>query len=573
MKGCCPFHAEKTPSFYVYDDGYHCFGCGAHGDAIGFVMQTGNRSFIEAVQTLAAEAGLEMPRAEPGADAAERQRLDLQAVLDAAGAFYARRLAGPDGAQARAYLAQRGISAESVAKFGLGWSGEGRGALAAELAGLSITPAQLREAGLLRASDDGTPRGELFFNRLMFPIRDRRGRTISFGGRTLGDGQPKYLNGPETPLFSKRRTLYGLDQAREAVRKGAALVVVEGYMDVIALHQAGLGGAVAPLGTALTEDQLEELWRQSPCPALCFDGDAAGARAAARVVTAALPLLQPDRTLSIVTLPPGEDPDTLVRRHGAAAFAARVGAAEPLHRALFTILYDVAKAEGQDFVADPSPEKRTRFLARIRAAADSIRHAGLAKEYRASLADAFWRLRSARFSGKGGRPAARVPPRPVPDAARVLAGRAAALTATLLHHPALLHDVEEAYASVALPPPMDRLRRAILHTAGQAEALDSAALADHLRSLGLAEELAMALAAAPTFSLAETQASMAEAGWWHMFGLMHRDGLEAEVAAARQAWQASPNQASFARLNALVIALNRLRSGEQGLDETEVLDG
>jgi DNA primase len=572
MKGCCPFHAEKTPSFYVYDDGYHCFGCGAHGDAIGFVMQTSNRSFIEAVQSLAAEAGLDMPRAEPSAEAADRRRLDLHAVLDAAGAFYARGLAAPEGAQARAYLARRGVTADSIATFGLGWSGDGRGALAAELAGLGMTPSLLLEAGLLRAGEDGAPRGDLFFNRLMFPIRDRRGRIISFGGRTLGDGQPKYLNGPETPLFSKRRTLYGLDLAREAVRKGATLVVVEGYMDVIALNQAGFGGAVAPLGTALTEEQLEELWRQSPCPVLCFDGDAAGARAAARAVTVALPLLQPDKTLSIVTLPPGEDPDTLVRRRGPAEVALLLDGAMPLHKALFTILHDVAKAEGQDFVADPSPEKRTRFQARIRAAADSIRHPGLAKEYRASLADAFWGMRSARFQGKAARPAARMLPRPIPDASRVLAGRAAALTATLLHHPALLHDVEEAYASVALPPPMDRLRRAILHTAGHAEALDSAALADHLRSLGLGEELDIALAAAPSFSLAETQASTAEAGWWHIFGLMHRDGLEAEVSAARAAWQASPDQACFARLNALVIALNRLRSGEQGLDETEVLD-
>jgi len=573
-KGCCPFHAEKTPSFYVYDDGYHCFGCGAHGDAIGFVMATRGASFMDAVQSLAAEAGLEMPRPEPSADAAERRRLDLQAVLEAAGAYYARRLASAEGATAREYLARRGITSESIEKFGLGWSGEGRGALAAELASQGVTPTQLLDAGLLRAGDDGAPRGELFFNRLMFPIRDRRGKVISFGGRTLGDGQPKYLNGPETSLFSKRRTLYGLDLAREPVRKGAALVVVEGYMDVIALHQAGFGGAVAPLGTALTEDQLEELWRQSPSPFLCFDGDAAGARAAARAVTAALPLLQPDRTLSIVTLPAGEDPDTLVRSRGPQAFTDVLATARPLHKALFGILREAA---GHDVIADPSPEKRVRFRDQLRVAASAIRHPGLAREYAFALTGELQALRSQHFAAgrRGAKPSGAPPARPVPHAAKVFAERAAALTATLIHHPALLHDVEEAYAQAALPPAMDALRRAILaaadaHASPDSPALDSGTLADHLRSLGLGEAMDMALAASPAFARADTQASVAEAGWWHIFGLMHRDGLEAEVAAAQRAWQAQPDQSSFARLNALVVALNRLRSGEQGLDDSEI---
>ena len=574
-KGCCPFHGEKTPSFYVYEDGYHCFGCGAHGDAIGFVMQTRGATFLEAVQTLAGEAGLEMPRPEPSMEAAERARLDLQDVLEAAGKIFARKLAGAEGTAARGYLASRGITPESIAAFGLGWSGDGRGSLGTELAASDITPAQLIEAGLLRVGEDGAPRGELFFNRLMFPIRDRRGRIVSFGGRTLGDGQPKYLNGPETPVFSKRRTLYGLDLAREAVRKGADLVVVEGYMDVIALHQAGLGGAVAPLGTALTEDQLGELWRQSPSPALCFDGDSAGARAAARAVTASLPLLEPDRTLRIVTLPEGEDPDTLVRRRGVDAFKALLTGARPLHRALFAILREAA---GHDIVADTAPEKRARFLAQLRAAADAIRHPALSKEYRAALAAEFWELRSANRpggrNGKNGSSGAprQTSPRPMPGLGSVLEARGAVLAATLIHHPDLVHDVEEAYASVGLPPALDRLRRAILNSADHAHVLDSEAMADHLRTLGLGEEVSMVLSATPSFARPETQASVAEAGWWHIYGLMHRSGLEAEVAAAQQAWQRQPDQASFTRLNALVMALNRLRSGEQGLDDTESMN-
>src|ERR1019366_1718779 len=310
-KGCCPFHGEKTPSFYVYDDHFHCFGCGAHGDAVSFVMQSQGAAFPEAVEQLAAEAGMEVPKPSAEAADAERRRLDLHAVLEAATKAFQRRLKLPEGVRALRYLHDRALTDATIDRFALGWSGEGRGALAADLAREGIEPAMLIEAGLMKPAEDGRPASDFFFNRVMFPIRDRRGRVISFGGRVLGDGQPKYLNGPETALFSKRRNLYALDLARAA--PGAAVVVVEGYMDVIALHQAGFTGAVAPLGTALTEEQLEELWRLTPAPVLCFDGDAAGARAAARSADLALPLLAPDRTLRIATLPEGEDPDTLVR--------------------------------------------------------------------------------------------------------------------------------------------------------------------------------------------------------------------------------------------------------------------
>ena len=237
-------------------------------------------------------------------------------MLDLAAASYTRRLHEPQGRDALAYLHGRGLSDETIRRFGLGWAGDGRGSLVAELARSDVDPARMAEAGLLQSREDGTAR-ELFYNRVMFPIRDRRGRTISFGGRALGDAKPKYINGPETAIYSKGRTLYALDLAREGARRSRhGVIVAEGYMDVIALHQAGFGGAVAPLGTALTASQLEELWRVSDAPTLCFDGDAAGARAAARAAELALPLIAPDRTLCLATLPPGEDPDTLVRRAG-----------------------------------------------------------------------------------------------------------------------------------------------------------------------------------------------------------------------------------------------------------------
>src|SRR5580704_3638634 len=360
-KGCCPFHGEKTPSFYVYDDHYHCFGCGVHGDAITFLMQTQGSGFPEAVEQLAAEAGMQVPAPSPEAAEAEKRRLDLAGVLDAAAASFQRRLFLPEGKEARDYLARRGLSEETIRRYGLGWSGEGRGAIAADLAREGVTTDQLVDSGLMRRDDETGRVFDLFFNRVMFPIRDRRGRTISFGGRILGDAQPKYVNGPETALFSKRRTLYGLDLAREAVRRGAILLVVEGYMDVIALAQAGFDAAVAPLGTALTEEQLTELWRLSPAPVLCFDGDAAGARAAARAAELALPMLAPERTLRLISLPAGDDPDSLVRGQGSRAFQSMLDGARPLAECLYDLLH-----EG---MGDATPEQRAAFRTKLEDAA------------------------------------------------------------------------------------------------------------------------------------------------------------------------------------------------------------
>ena len=431
-KGCCPFHGEKTPSFYVYDDGFHCYGCGAHGDAISFVMQTQGSSFPEAVEQLAAEAGMDVPRPTPAAAVAERRRLDLHGVLDAAAGLFAGWLWERQGEAALSYLRRRGLTDDTIRRFGLGWSGEGRGALGKALADAGVTPEMLAQAGLTREAEPGRPAADMFFNRVMFPIRDRRGRTISFGGRTLGDAQPKYVNGPETELFSKRRTLFGIDFAREAARRGAVVTAVEGYLDVIALHQAGLDGAVAPLGTALTEEQLDEMWRLSPAPILCFDGDAAGARAAARAAQIVLPRLAPSRTLMLALLPSGEDPDSLVRAQGPAAFQAVLEAARPLSAVLFDLL-----REG----LGTTPEDRAALRGRLEAAAALISDRTLASEYRRALARPLLRASAGTVTGAGAyaarrysaarrRPSGRVGasgparPRPVPSAVGSNAERA-----------------------------------------------------------------------------------------------------------------------------------------------------
>jgi DNA primase len=557
-KACCPFHGEKSPSFYVYEDGYHCFGCGAHGDAIGFVMQSQGASFMEAVESLAGEAGLDVPKPSAAAEAAERQRLDLHDILLGAAEFYQQNLFAAQGAPALAYLRNRGLTDATIRRFGLGWSGEGRGALAQRLAAQDVAPARLMEAGLLRPGDDGAPRGELFYNRVMFPIRDRRGRVISFGGRIMGDGQPKYVNGPETPVFSKRRTLYGLDFAREAVRGGAVAVAVEGYMDVIALHQAGFGGAVAPLGTALTSDQLEALWQLSPAPVLCFDGDAAGGRAAARAADVSLPFLLPDRTIRIATLPAGEDPDTLIRGRGPGAFKAALDAARPLAEALYDLLQEAGGAE--------SPEQRAAFRARLAAAAAKIGDKGLAGEYRRALMERFFQS-----TRRGAAPAARLrAPRPHPAEATANAERLRTLTAILLRHPGLLPRLEEAYGALPLPPPAQRLHHALQPYADDADNLDFESLIAHLTGLRLADDVAWSLGEVP-FPLPAcagptATASEAEAGWWYIYGLMRRGSLEEEVAAARRDFAAMPSQAAQQRLISLSGALESSRRGEYGQD-------
>ncbi|UZK66816.1 DNA primase [Sphingomonas sp. M1-B02] len=329
FRACCPFHNEKTPSFYVNDDKgfYHCFGCSAHGDAIRWMTEQRGLPFIDAVKELAQAAGMEMPEQDrQSAAKAERAKGLHEAMADAA-AWFSEKLAGIEGAEARALLKKRAVTEETARTFGLGFSPDSRGKLRQALKGYGDE--MLVEAGLLISQEEKDPY-DRFRGRLMIPIRDVRGRAIAFGGRIIGDGEPKYLNSPETPLFDKGRTLYNLDRAQAAARKSGRVIVVEGYMDVIALAQAGFDEAVAPLGTALTEHQLERLWRMAEVPLLCFDGDAAGQKAALRAAHRALPMLQPGRSLAFVTLPEGLDPDDLVRSKGAPAFEALLAKPQPL---------------------------------------------------------------------------------------------------------------------------------------------------------------------------------------------------------------------------------------------------
>ena len=470
----------------------------------------------------------------------------------------------PDGRGARDYLLGRGLSEETIDRFGLGWAGE-RGGLTADLSRQGIDPEQLADAGLIRRDEETGRSFELFSQRVMFPIRDRRGRIISFGGRILGAGQPKYVNGPETSVFSKRRNLYGLDLARDGVRNGGTLIVVEGYMDVIAAAQAGFAAAVAPLGTALTNEQLEELWRVSPCPVLCFDGDTAGAKAASRAMELALPMLTPERSLRFATLPAGEDPDSLVREGGAAGFQAVLDAA----LAPSDALYNMVRAEA----GDNTPEKRAALRSRLIEASGRIADKSLAAEYRSALLDRFFASRPRTAKGPAGKWDPRRPvaaglrtPRPQLHQDNTASERARILTAIVLRHPFLLNDVGHAYATLAMGPSLMRMRDAIEIWAEAAETLDSAGLMDHLTKSGFEHDVQHVLAEAPmplpACASAGAMPAEAESGWWHIFGFLNVEHLREEVALAEADATRNLTPDTQRRLTALSEAFSKVRSGE-----------
>lgn len=382
-KACCPFHNEKTPSFTINDEKgfYHCFGCGAHGDVIRWMTDQRGLGFMDAVKELAAQAGMEMPAPDPRAAKRAEERAGLHDVMAAAQDWFTRQLRESGGAQARAYLATRGFDAQTVERFGFGFAPENRSALKSALG--QFGDAMLVEGGLL-ISVEGKEPYDRFRGRLMLPIHDARGRVIAFGGRILAADKtdaPKYLNSPDTPLFDKGRTLYNLHRAGPAARKSGRMVVVEGYMDVIALASAGIEEAVAPLGTALTEQQIEMLWRLVELPVLCFDGDAAGQRAAMRAVTRALPLLKPGHSLRIVRLPSGLDPDDLIKQQGVAAL-------ETLLEGAASLLDTVWEHE---LAAQPlaSPEYKAGLKARLLEHVEAIQHPDIRSLYRRELMDRF----------------------------------------------------------------------------------------------------------------------------------------------------------------------------------------
>ncbi len=381
-KACCPFHDEKTPSFTVNDQKgfYHCFGCQAHGDVISWMTDQRGLAFMDAIKELAAEAGMDVPQPDPREAQKAEKRAGLHDVMQAAQDWFVANLRDDRGAVARAYLEKRGFNQFAIDRFGFGFAPDDRMAIKEALS--QFDEAMLIETGLLIKVEDKQPYSR-FRGRLMLPIQDSRERVIAFGGRILekNDNAPKYLNSPDTPLFDKGRTLYNIHRAAPASRKTERVIAVEGYMDVIALAAAGFEDAVAPMGTALTETQVELLWRMVDKPVLCFDGDVAGKRAAMKAIERTLPLLRPGHSLQIVQLPSGLDPDDLINRDGPKAMEKLLAEPKPM--------LDIVWEHERDASPLNSPEDKAGLKQRLMDHVDAIQHPDIRSLYRRDLLDRF----------------------------------------------------------------------------------------------------------------------------------------------------------------------------------------
>ena len=420
-RGLSPFNAEKTPSFYVNDQKqfYHCFSSSKHGDIFTFLMETEGLSFPEAVERLAGEAGVSLPAPTEDHRASETKRAGAIEVMELAASWFEERLQSGQGSEARAYLERRALGREVQHRFRLGYAPNDRYALRDHLAGKGVDKALMVELGLLAAGEGISVPYDYFRDRVMFPITDTRGRVVAFGGRALAkDVRAKYLNSPETPLFHKGRMLYNLHGARKTAHERGSIIAVEGYVDVIAMTLAGHPETVAPLGTALTEDQLGLLWRHADEPILCFDGDKAGQRAAFRALDLALPLLEPGRSLRIALLPGGQDPDDLLRSGGPGAIDQVLAAALPLSELLWRRAMETGSVE--------TPERRAGLAQTLRTTVATIRDETVRRYYRDEIEE---RLRGpgprgarpppgARPPGAGRGGVGRGPPPPAPRAGR-----------------------------------------------------------------------------------------------------------------------------------------------------------
>ncbi|SER58711.1 DNA primase [Tranquillimonas rosea] len=467
----CPFHQEKTASFHVDDRKgfFHCFGCHISGDAITFVRESENVGFMEAVEILAREAAMEMPAKDPQAKAKADRRTQLAEVMEQAVQWFALQLKTGAASEARDYLARRGLDEAALKRWEIGFAPAQGGAFK-HLTGKGVPAEHVIAAGLAAESDRGGAPYDRFRGRIIFPIRDARGRAIAFGGRAMDpNARAKYLNSPETELFDKGRSLYNHAPAREAAGKGNALVVAEGYMDVIALAQAGFDGAVAPLGTAVTGDQLQLLWRMGDEPIVALDGDKAGLAAAMRVMDTALPLLEAGRSLRFALMPPGQDPDDLIRAKGPEAMQQILQAARPMVDLLWQ-----RETEGKVF---DSPERRAALDRSLRAAIAKIQDPTIRRHYGDAIKEMRWQLfrpappqRRAKGSWKRDQPTA-----PLAAQHSALAQgavehemREAVVLAVLLSYPHLLERVEDALERLEMSnEDHTRLRDAILFRYGE----------------------------------------------------------------------------------------------------------
>lgn len=502
FKGCCPFHGEKTPSFYVNDDKqfYHCFGCGAHGDVIEFVMRHDNLSFIDAIEGLAAEAGLQMPKFDKAQVEKFEKEKSLYDLLDDAAKFFTTEF--EKNQDVLKYVLDRGLTTETIKRFRIGFAPGDGASLRKHLQLKKYTDAQMIEAGVVRPSTKGKEPYAFFRDRVMFPVCDRRGRVIAFSGRILPDHMRppdregykpgKYVNSPEGPLFDKGRTLYAENIARGAAREGKPVILAEGQMDVIACAQAGFDGAVAPMGTALTENQIVIMWSMIPSdekvPVLCFDGDNAGRGAAARACERILPLLKANQSARFAFMPEGQDPDSFIHVNGAAAFEKIITSAI----SLFDFLW-ASVTQGRDLTV---PEIRAGIVKNLNDEIAKIADGEVQRHYKAlvqeKISESFFQRKS--FGGgqkQGGnkRPMT-APPALKPRAPVFKDIHTRALLAAVINHPHIFNDVEESFGSLDIPDGrLNHLRSAINSVLLDDPSLDKSVLTAHLIQAGYDREI------------------------------------------------------------------------------------
>ncbi|HWX90558.1 MAG TPA: DNA primase [Rhizomicrobium sp.] len=521
MWGCCPFHQEKSASFKVSNERrlYKCFGCGKGGDAFKWLIETEGLSFPESVEKLAGEAGIELPKWSPDDEAREQKKKSLYDVVELAAKFYETQLFEAGGREARDYLKGRGLDGAAAKQFRLGYAPGGNGALIKHLTEHNVTQDDIIAAGLARPAEDGRPMRDFFFNRVMFPISDGRGRIVAFGARALEEGaKPKYINSSETSLFSKGSQLYNFATARAAAIKAGTIIVAEGYMDVIALVRAGFAHAVAPLGTALTEDQLHLLWRTAPEPILAFDGDTAGLKAAHRAAHLALPHLKAGYSLRFAFLPNGEDPDSYIAAQGAGAMTVLLEAALPLSQLLWR-----TETEGKDF---STPERRAGLEHSLKEIVDRITDAKIADYYRRGFDQLVFESFKRRAPSAPARGAARpqtrpggkfrgdFKPRPLPGTPEAVSASVQAsalgrsgqagqanqaarhakemeLGRLLVESPEIALAQAESLAVLDLQDAsLDRLRHELLNLAASGSSLEKAGVQTHFTRKGMADLLA-----------------------------------------------------------------------------------
>ena len=569
-RGLSPFNPEKTPSFYVNDQKgfYHCFSSGKHGDQFDFLMETEGLPFPEAVERLASMAGVPMPAISREEEVRENRRKTLHEVMELATKYFEATLQGRAGARGRGYLADRGLGAPTQARFRIGYATPDRFALKEALGAQGVPVEDMVEAGLLIAADDIPVPYDRFRDRVMFPITDLRGRVVAFGGRALEkDVSAKYLNSPETSLFHKGSLLYNGFNARAAAHKGAPVIAAEGYVDVIALVEAGFSGAVAPLGTALTEDQLALLWKMAQEPVLLFDGDKAGRRAAHRALDLALPHLKPGVSLSFGMLPEGQDPDDLVRAGGREAVDAVLAQARPLA--------DVLWARETENGSFDTPERRAALEARVGEIVGLIGDETVRKHYRAELMDRFRRMFAPAAASNGGqrrfkpgegrrrfndaREAVRGAGETMRHSAVVRGASAglprneALLLFAVLNHSWLLDVHAEELAELPfLNREAAELRRVLLDAHLEGESEDEERLAARLKARNLDGALTRVRACAVA---RHDWPAFADAGrgdvelWWHQRTALHRraHALSKELREAEKALADDPTEMNWAR--------------------------